>query len=112
VDHDDGLLEYCRLEDVTIQAWSPFRSSHTGGVFVDSPDYPELNTVLGKLAEKYGVTKDAIATAWILRHPANMQVIVGSMNPARITNIAKATDVVLTRGEWYEVYLAAGNRLP
>ena len=112
MDHDGGLLEYCRLEDITIQAWSPYRLNDMSGVFIDHPDYPELNAVLGKLAEKYNVTKDAVATAWILRHPANMQVIVGSMNPGRVAAIAKAADVVLTRSEWYEVYMAAGNRLP
>jgi len=112
IDHDDGLLDYCRLEDITIQAWSPYRLNGMSGVFIDHPDYPKLNAVLAKLSEKYNVTKDAIAAAWILRHPANMQVIVGSMNPTRLAAIAKAADVVLTRGEWYEVYMAAGNRLP
>jgi len=112
IDHDGGLLEYCRLEDITVQAWSPFRLDDMSGVFIDHPRYPELNVVLGKLAEKYNVTKDAIATAWILRHPAGMQVIVGSMNPGRVAAIAKAVDIELTRLEWYEVYLAAGNKLP
>ena len=112
IDHDGGLLEYCRLEDVTIQAWSPFRLKDMSGVFIDHPDYPELNEVLAALSEKYNVTKDAIAATWILRHPANMQVIVGSMNPERVTAVAKAADVVLTRNEWHEIYFAAGNRLP
>ncbi|MCL2572948.1 MAG: aldo/keto reductase [Defluviitaleaceae bacterium] len=112
VDHDGGVLEYCRLEDITIQAWSPFRLLDWSGVFIDHPDYPELNAVLARLAEKYNVSKDAIAAAWILRHPANMQIIIGSMNPARIADVACAVDVMITREEWYEVYMAVGNRLP
>jgi len=111
-DHDGGVLEYCRLENITIQAWSPFRLNEAGGIFINHPDLPKLNEVIDGLAEKYGATKEAIATAWILRHPADMQVIVGSMNAARIAGIAKAADIAMTRGEWYEIYLAAGNKLP
>jgi len=112
LDHDGGLLEYCRLNDVTIQAWSPFRPEISGSVFLDNPAYPELNAQLQRLADKYNVSKDAIATAWILRHPAQMQVIIGSMNPARIDKIAKATGFTLDRDEWYALYKSAGNDLP
>ncbi|MCL2827196.1 MAG: aldo/keto reductase [Oscillospiraceae bacterium] len=112
VDHDGGILEYCRLHDVTIQAWSPFRPAVHGGVFIDNPEYIELNAKLAELAEQYRVTKDAIAAAWILRHPAKMQVIIGSMNPGRIEKISEAASISLSHEEWYALYLAAGNMLP
>jgi len=105
------VLEYCRLEDITIQVWSPFRLNEAGRIFIDDPNLPKLNATIDALSEKYDASKEAIATAWVLRHPANMQVIVSSMNPACIAGIAKAADVTLTRSEWYEIYLAAGNKL-
>lgn len=110
--HDSNILEYSRLNDMTIQAWSPFQHGMIEGVFVGNKDYPEVNKKLKEIAEKKGVTDSAIAIAWILRHPAKIQPVVGSMNPNRIKDIAKAADVELTREEWYELYLAAGNVLP
>ena len=112
VDHDGAILDYCRLHDITIQAWSPFRPAIGGDVFIDNPAYPELNATLQELAEIYGVSKDAVAAAWILRHPAKIQVLVGSMNPSRIVQFAKATTFTLSREEWYALYMAAGNMLP
>ena len=112
VDHDGGILEYSRLNDMTIQAWSPYQYGFFEGVFIGNDKFPELNAKLEELAEKYQTTATGIASAWILRHPANMQVIAGTMTPHRIEEIAKASTIVLTRQEWYEVYLAAGNILP
>jgi len=112
VDHDGGILDHCRLHDITIQAWSPFRSAITGNAFLDDPNYFDLNATLNELAEKYQVSKEAVAATWILRHPAAMQVIIGSMNPSRIEKSAKATSFSLTRDEWYALYLSAGNILP
>ncbi len=112
VDHDDSVLEYCRLKDITIQAWSPFQYGFFEGVFLDNPDFPELNATINKYAEKYGVTNSAIAIAWILRHPAKIQPIIGTTNKQRIKDICVASDVTLTRPEWYEIYCAAGNELP
>lgn len=112
VDHDGGILEYSRLNDMTIQAWSPYQYGFFEGVFIGNEKFPELNAKLEELAEKYQTTATGIASAWILRHPANMQVIAGTMTPHRIEEIAKASTIVLTRHEWYEVYLAAGNILP
>jgi len=109
---DGSILEFCRHQDVTIQAWSPFIRSSTGKVFIDDPDLPELNSKMAEIAEKYNVTKDAVAVAWILRHPAKIQVVIGSMNPERIKNIAKASDFTLTHHEWYALYMSAGNNLP
>lgn len=112
VDHDDGVLEFSRMNDMTIQAWSPYQYGFFEGVFVDNDKFPELNKVLQEMADKYNTTKTGIASAWILRHPANMQVIAGTMNLGRIEEIAKASEVVLSREDWYGIYLAAGNDLP
>ena len=112
-DRDGSVLDYCRLHDITIQAWSPFLIG--GGIkktFIDNDAYPELNRVLLELGEKYSVSKTAVAAAWILRHPANIQVIAGTMNTGRIRDIAKASEIRLEREEWYRLYLAAGHRLP
>ncbi|UCZ53896.1 aldo/keto reductase [Bacillus shivajii] len=109
---DSSVLEYSRLNDMTIQAWSPFQHGMIEGPFIGNSDYPEVNAKLQELAEKYGVTDSAIAIAWILRHPAKIQPVIGSMNPKRITDISKASDITLTREEWYELYRAAGNELP
>ncbi|MBO0410546.1 aldo/keto reductase [Enterococcus hulanensis] len=111
-DHDGGVLEFSRRKGVTIQAWSPFQYGFFEGVFIDNDKFPELNELLAKLAKKYDTNKNAIATAWILRHPANMQVILGTMNPTRIKESAAGGDVTLTKQEWYDVYFAAGNDLP
>ena len=109
---DGGVLEYCRLKDITIQAWSPYQYGFFDGVFLDNEKFPELNKVINKIAEKKGVSNVTIATAWILRHPAKMQVVVGTMNEGRLRDIAKASNVVLTREEWYEIYIASGHILP
>lgn len=112
LDRDNGLLDYCRLEDITIQAWSPLQFGKFEGCFVDHPDFPELNQALSELAEKYNVSKTAIAIAWILRHPAKMQVIAGTMNPKHLEDYCEATKVELTHHEWYQLYLASGKKLP
>ncbi len=93
VDRDNGVLDYCRLHDITIQAWSPLQFGMFKGCFVDHPDFPELNCVLGELGEKYGVPKTAVAIAWILRHPAKMQAIAGTMNPQHLKDICAASNV-------------------
>lgn len=111
-DHDDGILEFSRLNDMTIQAWSPYQYGFFEGVFIGNEKFPELNLKLSEMAEKYETTPTGIASAWILRHPANMQVIAGTMTPSRIEEIAKASDIQLSREDWYSIYLAAGNILP
>ena len=109
---DGALLEYSRINKMTIQAWSPFQYGFFKGNFVDSDKFPQLNAKLAEIAEKYGISKTGVATAWILRHPANMQVIVGTMNPDHLIDVCNASDVTLTRSEWYEIYRAAGHSLP
>ncbi|GFP76080.1 aldo/keto reductase [Clostridium fungisolvens] len=112
VDRDGSILEYCRLKDITIQAWSPYQYGFFEGVFLNNDKFPKVNKKIDEIAEKKGVTNTAIATAWILRHPAKIQTIVGSMSPKRIREICAASKVELSREEWYSIYLAAGNKLP
>lgn len=112
INRDGGVLEYCRLKDITIQAWSPFQYGMFEGVFLGNEKFEELNKVIDNLAEKYNVTNSAIAVAWILRHPAGIQTIVGTTNKDRIAQISKASEIRLTREEWYALYMAAGNKLP
>ncbi len=112
VNRDGGILNYCRLHDITIQPWSPFQHGFFEGNFIDSPDYPELNKKLAELGEKYSAQKNAIAVAWLLRHSANMQPIIGTTTPSRVKEIAKAADITLTREEWYALFMSAGNILP
>ncbi|MET0862210.1 MAG: aldo/keto reductase [Lacisediminihabitans sp.] len=107
-----GIVDYCRLNDITVQAWSPFQAGFFNGVFLDSPDYPELNAVIDRLATEYGVPPIAIATAWITRHPAGMQVVLGTTTPSRVQAAAAGSDIRLTRSEWYELFRAAGHRVP
>lgn len=111
-DRDGSILEYCRLKDITIQAWSPFQYGFFEGVFLNNDKFRDLNIIINKIAQKYGVSDTAIATAWILRHPAKVQVIVGTMNSNRISDISTASNITLSREEWYDIYKAAGNILP
>ena len=111
-DKDGGVLDFCRLEDITIQPWSVVQASWKEGTFIDNPDYEKLNKVMQELADKYNVTKGAIAIAWLLRHPANMQPILGTTSPVHLEEMAKACDITLTRQEWYDLYLASEKPLP
>ena len=109
---DSSILDYCRLKEITIQPWSPFQYGFFEGVFLDNDKFPELNAQINTIAASRGVTNTAIAIAWLLRHPARMQPILGTTNPTRVKDACKASDVKLTRQEWYAIYLAAGNKLP
>lgn len=109
---DGSILDYCRVNDITIQAWSPFQYGFFEGVFLDNDKFPELNKKIDKIAEDRGVENTAVAIAWILRHPAKIQAIIGTTNVKRVEDISKASGVNLTREEWYEIYRAAGNVLP
>lgn len=112
ISRDSGTLDYCRLNDITVQAWSPFQAGFFNGVFLGSSKYPELNAVIDRLAAQYDVPAIAIATAWITRHPAQMQVVLGTTNPERVAGAALGSDVPLTRAEWYEMFRAAGYTVP
>lgn len=111
-DRDGSVLDYCRCKNITIQTWSPFQYGTFAGTFLGNPKFAELNAVLDRIAEKYGVSSTTIATAWILRHPAKMQILSGSMKLSRQEEICQADAIALTREEWYEIYLSAGHILP
>ncbi len=113
IDRDRGILDYCRLNDITLQAWSPFQKGFFNGVFLgDRENYAELNDAIDELAAAYGVTPTAIAVAWITRHPAQMQVVLGTTNASRVRDSAAGSDIPLTRTEWYRLFTAAGYILP
>lgn len=107
-----GIVEYCRINGITIQAWSPFQDGFSHGVFLGNPEYAELNAVIDRLAAAHYVTPIAIATAWITRHPAGMQVVLGTTTPQRVQDAAAGADIELTRPEWYELFRAGGHLLP
>lgn len=112
IDRDGHIINYSYLNDITIQAWSPFNYGFFDGIFIDSPKFLKLNEKLQKLAEKYAVDKSAVAVAWIMRHPSNIQPIIGTTKPERIKNICIASEFELTRHEWYELYESTGKKLP
>jgi predicted oxidoreductase len=112
INRDGSVLEYCRLNDITIQAWSPIMYGFFEGIFIGSDKYPELNKELERIGEEKGVSPSAVAIAWILRHPANIQAIIGTTTPDRVRDYATAANITLSREEWYSLYRAAGNILP
>lgn len=112
VNRDGSILDFCRLSDITIQPWSPFQYGFFEGVFLDNEKFPELNARIDEIAAKYEVTNTTIVIAWLLRHPAHMQPVTGTMNAERLKDCMKAADIYLTREEWYAIYRAAGNTLP
>jgi len=113
ISRDVGLLDYSRLKGMTLQAWSPVQKGFFGGVFIgDRESYAELNDVMDELAKKYAVTPTGIAIAWITRHPANLQVVLGTTTPSRVRESVAGSDIVLTREEWYRLFRAAGHKVP
>ena len=112
IDRDGSVLDFCRLENITIQPWSPMQYGFFEGCFIDNDKFPELNKVLEKIGNKYGVSKTTMAIAWILRHPAKMQPVTGTTNLTRLVDCLKGSEIQITREEWYEIYRAAGNKLP
>ncbi len=112
VNRDGGVLDFCRLNKITIQPWSPMQYGFFKGCFIDNEKFPELNETLKKIGDKYGVSKTTMAFAWILRHPAKMQPVTGTTNLTRLSDCLKASEIQITREEWYEIYRSAGNVLP
>lgn len=112
IDRDNGMINYCQYHDITIQTWGSLQASWEDGTFIDNPKYAKLNQVLERLAKEYSVTKSAIALAWILRHPAKMQAIIGTTSPAHLKESCMATDVHLTRQQWYDLYMAEDKIVP
>lgn len=113
ITRDIGLLDYARLNGIMLQAWSPFQKGFFDGVFIgDREHYAELNDELDKLAAAYKVTPTGIAVAWLTRHPANIQVVLGTTKPSRVRESAAGSDVQLTREEWYRLFRLAGHIVP
>ena len=112
INRDGSVLDFCRLENITIQPWSPMQYGFFEGCFIVNDKFPELNEVLEKIGNKYGVSKTTIAIAWILRHPAKMQPITGTTNLTRLVDCLKGSEIQITHDEWYEIYRVAGNKLP
>jgi len=112
IDRDNGVVDYCRLHGIALQAWSPFQAGFFNGPFLGSPEYPELNATIDRMAAKYGVKPEGIAIAWILRHPAFKQVVLGTTTPARVAAAAGGSDITLEHADWYELFRAAGHILP
>ncbi|MFC1712100.1 aldo/keto reductase family oxidoreductase [Candidatus Poribacteria bacterium] len=111
----EGTLEFCRMQDITIQAWSPLASGIVSGKSLEAPDerIKETAALVAKLAEEKGVSQTAIVIAWLLRHPARIQPIIGTTNPTRIAGACQADDIELTREEWYGLFIAGrGKSLP
>jgi predicted oxidoreductase len=109
---DGGILDFCRLNDITIQPWSPFQHGFFKGVFLDNGEFPRLNAKIDEIAGNHGVSNTTVAMAWLLRHPAKFQPVTGTMNIRRLADCVKAAEITLSREEWYEILLAAGNTLP
>ena len=112
VQRDGSILDFCRLNDITVQPWSPFQYGFFNGVFLDNPEFPKLNAKINDIAKKYSVSNTTIAIAWLLRHPAKMQPVTGTMNIGRLKDCIKAAEITMSREEWYAIYMAAGNILP
>ncbi len=113
ISRDNGLLDYARLNGITLQAWSPFQKQWFDGTFLgDRESFPDLNDVIDELSAKYGVTGTAIAVAWITRHPANFQVVIGTTSPQHVKESVAGSELPLTREEWYRLFTAAGYTLP
>lgn len=112
INRDGYVRDYCRLNDITIQPWSPLQYGFFNGTFLDNQKFPDLCWVIGEMASKYGVSNTGIAIAWLLRLPEKMQPIVGTTNLDRIKDIAKASEIEISREDWYKIYRAAGHQLP
>lgn len=109
---DGSVVDFCRLNNITLQAWSPFQYGFFSGVFIDNPKFEELNRKMQEVADAHGVTKTTIAIAWLLRHPAKIQPVTGTTNLVRLEDCIKAAEITLTREEWYDIFRAAGNNIP
>ncbi|MDR0799636.1 MAG: aldo/keto reductase [Dysgonamonadaceae bacterium] len=112
VDRTGHILDYCRLNEITIQAWSPFQKGFFEGPFFLDSKYAALHQALEKFGKQHGLDIPGAAVAWITRHPANIQVVLGTTKPERLIAGCRGSEVPMTREEWYGIYHAAGNRIP
>lgn len=115
-----GTLDYCKLKDIQIQAWSPLtyhdkpaskRNPELHHLFLpfvgDYRRFHRLNCTLDKIAEKYNVPKMSIVLSWFLSHPYHIAPTIGTTSDAHIREIAQASEVRITREEWYDIFQAA-----
>ena len=103
----NGILDYCRLHDIRVQAWSPLRGDLLNPPASASPQIKEVAELLSQLAARKITTPSAIALAWLLRHPAGIIPVIGATNPAHIAENCAADKLELSRQEWYALYFAA-----
>jgi predicted oxidoreductase len=109
-----GILDYCRLNDILVQAWAPV----AGGSLVDAPDGSDARVMqtaglVKELAERKGTTREAVVIGWLLRHPAGIQPIIGSTRKERVVASCRADTIELSRPEWYQLFASArGAEMP
>jgi predicted oxidoreductase len=110
----EGTLDYCRLYNITVQAWSPLAVGAFEYNGQGNDEYKKnLAKVISEIAESRKVSKEAVVTAWLLRHPAKIQPVIGTRNPERIAAICQADTFELTRYEWYKLFVAGrGEDVP
>jgi predicted oxidoreductase len=111
----EGTLEFCRLQNIIVQAWSPLARGVLSGKSIADPDVRIERTaaLVAQLAKEKGVSAEAVLIAWLLRHPARIQPIIGTTNPVRIAAAYQADDLELSREEWYSLFIAGrGGELP
>lgn len=109
LDRDGGILPYCRLHDMTIQAWGPLRSDN--GFFPSDSSLEEENARLKEWADSFGVTPEALSIAWLMKLDF-VQPIIGTTNTDRLVSMLKADSVSLSREQWYNIYSDAGKLIP
>ena len=112
INRSGAVLDYCRLHNITVQPWSPLQYGMFRGVLLNHEKFPALCKKLDAIAEAYAVHPSSIAMAWLLRHPAHLQPVTGTTSIPHLADCLAACDIRLTREEWYEIYLSAGNTLP
>jgi predicted oxidoreductase len=97
-----GTLDYCRAHDMLIQAWAPV----AGGALTNPAPNVDARTrataaLIADIAHARNTTREAIALAWLLKHPAPIQPILGTTKPERVTDSCRTDEITLTREEWY-----------
>jgi len=112
---NEGTFEFCRLHNITLQAWGSLAWGLLTGRESEQPS-ESINTtatIITEMARQKGVSPEAVLVAWILRHPAKIQAIIGTTKPERIRLACQADEVDLNREEWYTLFVSGrGESLP
>jgi predicted oxidoreductase len=106
---ESGIIDYCRLNEIQVQAWSPLRGTLLNSPESATPEMERTAAMLVELARRKGTTPAAVALAWLLRHPAGIIPILGSTNPLHLAEDCTADTMSLSREEWYALFAAAGS---